>query len=167
MFARSALSCLLLAGAALPRGVACVEVQQAPAAFEAMPTWGAIVLVVGTYLLVLFSFAMISRSLTTTSTGDTWSLADAVSEETEIVVDGTKKTILLASSSRLIALLGLVVLLVAFLGFGVIAMWSLAESGSMPSLAEVSKFLVGGATLFLPYGINQVRTALEAFGNKP
>ena len=100
--------------------------------------------------------------------GSTWSLADALSEKTDVpyvtptgtVVDATGKPItvsqLRASSSRLIALLGAIVILFMFLGFGAFALYQYGVSGKMPETGDILKFLAGGLALFVPYAANKV-----------
>lgn len=99
-----------------------------------------------------------------------WSLAAAVSEEIQVTAleidgknikyksDGTQEmlTKLGASSSRLIAFLGTLVILGLFIGFGIFALVEFGKTGKMPSgMGDAIKFLVGGLTLFAPYAVNQ------------
>jgi hypothetical protein len=98
-----------------------------------------------------------------------WSLADALSEACEITAmeadaSGANKIMLdadgrpflitemRASTSRVIALLGMIVILLIFLGFGMFALYAFAETGSMPdSIGKAVDFIVAGLTLFAPY----------------
>src|SRR5271169_886657 len=77
--------------------------------------WAAFIL---TMLLILLLFLMVAVGLLRSKD---WHLGDAVSEEAgnqpSTLPVGTKP-VMVASSSRLIALLGLLVILVMFLGFG-------------------------------------------------
>jgi hypothetical protein len=99
-----------------------------------------------------------------------WSLAAAVSEEIHVTAleidgenikykpDGSQEmlTKLGASSSRLIAFLGTLVILGLFIGFGIFALMEFGKTGKMPSgMGDAIKFLVGGLTLFAPYAVNQ------------
>ena len=99
-----------------------------------------------------------------------WSLSDAISEEIQVTAleadgknikyksDGTQEilTKLGASSSRLIAFLGALVILGLFIGFGIFALVGFGKTGKIPSgMSDAIKFLVGGLTLFAPYAVNQ------------
>ena len=97
-----------------------------------------------------------------------WSLGDALSEEADVTVPDAsglpytingvvvKKTELAASSSRLIAFMGMIAILFLFLGFGAFILWEFAKTGSVPSAtADVTKYLLGGMTLFAPYIVNK------------
>jgi hypothetical protein len=111
-----------------------------------------------------------------------WSLADALSEETqlsyysretatddgkgnttverEIAKDKDGKPVLLtelrASTSRVIALMGMMVIVFLFVGFGVFAMYSFGATGALPdSMDTLIKFLAAGMTLFAPYVVNK------------
>jgi hypothetical protein len=126
-----------------------------------------IYLVIGfVYLGVLIALSTVARKLSQPTTN--WSLADALSEEADITVPDTsgmpytvngvvvKKTVLAASSSRLIALMGMIVILFIFLGFGAFMLWAFANNGTLPASAgDVTRFLVGGMTLFAPYVVNK------------
>ena len=89
-----------------------------------------------------------------------WSLADALSEEASLADAGVGKTVLVGSTSRLIAFLGMVAILGLFLGFGVFVLWGVAETGHAPDNSdEFSKYLLGGVTLFAPYIVNKFAAA--------
>lgn len=165
-------------------------------AFNSMPAWAqadtesrwtapdqwfvytvVFIFLVGTLLALLF----IRAALASTA----WSLADALSEETELgpamIVDpsGNKvpsfdpsgkpvmTTELRASSSRLIALMGMMAILLMFLGFGSFALYSFAYTGTMPpDVDKVIMFMVGGMTLFAPYVVNKFSTIFESLSPK-
>jgi hypothetical protein len=105
-------------------------------------------------------------------------LADALSEEASVVsleADGSGGfkprlgadgkpimiTELRASSSRMIALVGMILILLMFLGFGVFAMYSFAKTGVMPNPENIVNFLAAGMTLFAPYLVNQFSALFE------
>jgi len=91
-----------------------------------------------------------------------WSLADALSEETDLADAGGSRTVLTPSTSRLIAFLGMIAILGLFLGFGVFVLWGVAETGHVPeSSDEFSKYLFGGVTLFAPYVVNKFAAAFS------
>jgi hypothetical protein len=134
------------------------------------------VVVIGSLLtLLLVRAALIASS---------WSLADALSEDVELTAMGTNAagapaplldaagkplmiTQMRASTSRVIALTGSIVILLMFLGFGAFALYSFAGSGTMPaSTNEIVKFLAGGLTLFAPYLVNKFAGIFESFAPK-
>jgi len=91
-----------------------------------------------------------------------WSLADALSEEADLADGGVARTVLAASTSRLIAFLGMIAILGLFLGFGAFVLWGVAETGHVPEDSdEFSKYLFGGATLFAPYIVNKFASAFS------
>ncbi|MEB3317364.1 MAG: C39 family peptidase [Cyanobacteriota bacterium] len=115
-----------------------------------------------------------------------WSLANAASEPTTLRIPldanwaqslGDKKsfsgsmdpkgpvvslTLMEASSSRLIALVGMVAILFIYVGFGVFALYTFGLTCQMPaSTVAVSTFLYSGLTLFAPYVANKVSGLLQ------
>lgn len=112
-----------------------------------------------------------------------WSLSDALSEETQVTAqeekDGVKKptldtsgrpimiTEMRASASRVIALMGMVVILMMFLGFGTFALYGFAKTGSVPaSIDNVVSFLLAGLTLFAPYAVNKFSSLFASLSPK-
>ena len=104
-----------------------------------------------------------------------WQLGDALSEEAGNQPDplpaGTKP-VMVASSSRLIALLGLLNILGVFLGFGFFFLYSafagtISSSDMMSSMKSVIYYLFSGAVMFAPYLANQLRDAFTSFGAAP
>jgi len=113
-----------------------------------------------------------------------WSLANALSEVTELVVppdpnwtdsSGDRSAeeaessrsrsnlpaetlrIMEPSTSRLIALLGSIVLLLLYLGFGAVSLFTYGRTCQMPpSTGQVTTFLYAGLALFAPYVANKV-----------
>jgi len=146
--------------------------QEVPNTTTVQPTngFGAAILIALSYIFVLGAIARIASMLISTQT-PVWNLNAALSEEVEFTsTDGngvkTTKTEMVASSSRVIALFGLIVLLVLFMGMGSIAMWHFATTGEMPDFGGIMNFFYAGAGLFVPYGLNQFKAAFEAFGPK-
>lgn len=112
-----------------------------------------------------------------------WSMSDALSEEVYLTpatktttskdasgndvtlvenqVDGNGKLIFLpemrASSSRVIAVMGMVVILLMYMGFGIFALFSFGGTGDLPEgkMDGVVGFLLAGMTLFAPYAVNK------------
>ena len=112
-----------------------------------------------------------------------WSLAEALSEDVEVsaqqVDSGGKPsfvmqdgkpvmvTVMRPSSSRVIALMGLVVILLMFVGFGAFALYAFGRTGEMPaSMDKVRDFLFGGMTMFAPYLVNKFASVFSAFAPK-
>ncbi len=106
--------------------------------------------------------------------GSTWSLPDALSEEVTLplldiggspVLQGTSVVTtprLVASTSRLIALMGMLAILALFIGFGVFVLRDFATTGCMPSsTSEIVQFLLAGLTLFAPYAVNKVAASIS------
>ncbi|MFO0031558.1 MAG: lysozyme, partial [Cyanobacteriota bacterium] len=115
-----------------------------------------------------------------------WSLATAASEPTTLRIPldenwaqslGDKKsllgasapkgpvvslTVMEASSSRLIALAGMVAILFIYVGFGIFSLYTYGLTCQMPASAvAVTTFLYSGLTLFAPYVANKVSGLLQ------
>ncbi len=118
----------------------------------------------------------------------TWSFADALSEEVKIkpavktttskdangndivvvepLLDKDGKPIMLsemrASTSRVIALMGMIVILLMYMGFGVFALYSFGAAGKLSDeLNDVATFLAYGMTLFAPYLVNKFSSLFQ------
>jgi hypothetical protein len=92
-------------------------------------------------------------------TSGQWSLGDALSEESAYQPAEIKQksdVIIFGSTSRLIALIGLMGILSIVVGIGYSIMWSLYIYGTVPDLSQVRSFLYGSACLFAPYLANQL-----------
>jgi len=124
------------------------------------PPDGVIYFVIGSIILALVAAGVgVARRL---HNAPQWSLADALSEEADLADAGAARTILTASTSRLIAFLGMIAILGLFLGYGVFVLWGVAETGHAPeSSGEFSKYLLGGVTLFAPYVVNKFAAAFS------
>jgi len=100
----------------------------------------------------------------------TWSISDALSEEVEVtalkedgktpVIDEESKKPLLkkvmcASSSRLVALMGMIVIVMMFVGFGTFSLYKFAIGEELKDIDNVKDFLFAGLTLFAPYIVNK------------
>ncbi|MBM5818423.1 MAG: hypothetical protein FJ083_18225, partial [Cyanobacteria bacterium K_Offshore_surface_m2_239] len=71
-------------------------------------------------------------------------------------------TMLEASSSRMIATLGGLGILMLYMGFGTFALYSFGLTCQLPaSMTAVTTFLMSGLSLFAPYVANKVSTALQ------
>jgi len=110
-----------------------------------------------------------------------WAISDALSEEVETTcldADGKpvldakgeplKATTLKASSSRLIALVGMIAILVIYVGFGSVILRDYATKGVVSGdIEKLLWFLVSGGTLFAPYLVNKTSAAFSSmFGGK-
>lgn len=133
---------------------------------------------------VIFLGSLISVALIRSALSDSkWSLADALSEEAKVSsleADGNGGfkprldaagnpvmiTELRASSSRMIALVGMMVILLMFLGFGIFAVYSFSKTGVMPDTENITNFLIAGLTLFAPYLVNQFAAIFEKLAPK-
>lgn len=131
----------------------------------------------------LLSILVIRKSLP-----EEWSLADALSEDVELSavkeiretkdgVDtvtrqplyddaGKPKVVkeMKASSSRLIALIGMLVILFMYIGFGSLLLLDFGNTGNIShpaALSEIIKFLIAGMTLFAPYLVNKVSSLFQ------
>lgn len=63
--------------------------------------------------------------------------------------------------------MGMIVILLMFLGFGAFALYSFAKTGNMPdSIDKVVNFLVAGLTLFAPYVVNKFSKVFESLSPK-
>lgn len=91
-----------------------------------------------------------------------WSVSDALSEESSVQPTPGKVT-KLPSTSRFIALFGLLGILTIVLGVGYTIIWSLFLYQKPPdNLSQVRNFLYGAACLFAPYLANQLRAAFDS-----
>ena len=138
-------------------------------------------------IIVLFG-SLIAVLVIRKSLPDDWSLADALSEEVslQVIKEVTTKgqngvadvvtkeplydkegkpvlaPVLKASSSRLIALMGMIAILFMFIGFGSFALYGFGKVGALPeSTDKVVNFLVGGMTLFAPYLVNKFASLFQ------
>ena len=138
-------------------------------------------------IIVLFG-SLIAVAVIRKSLPADWSLADALSEEVtlQVVKEVTTKgqngagdvvtkeplydnegkpvlaPVLKASSSRLIALMGMLAILFMFLGFGSFALYGFGKVGALPESTErVVNFLVAGMTLFAPYLVNKFASLFQ------
>lgn len=138
--------------------------RQPPASFLA---YGVPIIVL---VSALFAIQRIKKALPAN-----WSIAEALSEEVPItpvkdasgaiLFDKEGKPILLpemkASSSRVIALMGMVAILVMYIGFGVFALYTYGMEGKLDKMDGVISFLMAGLTLFAPYAVNKVSSMMK------
>jgi len=93
--------------------------------------------------MTIFYIVAIHGTVGTLRRSNNWSLAQALQEN-----DGKP------SSSRMIAFLGLLILMVLYMGIGYVAIWRLLNNEALPN---VNTFLLTGLSLFAPYAFNQLK----------
>ena len=93
--------------------------------------------------MTIFLIYAIHQTVTTLRHSNDWSLALALKEN-----DGKP------SSSRLIAFLGLLILMVLYMEIGYVVLWRLLNNEGVP---DVHAFLLTGLSLFAPYAFNQLK----------
>jgi hypothetical protein len=135
---------------------------------SATANWLADPLVIGVALATVISLLLVYRHLRQASH---WSMSDALSETTAVaLVDPKTGAVVLnkdgdtpvttqqlrASSSRLIALLGSIAIMMLYIGAGLVVLQSLAKGAGVPEGTEtLSKFFLWGMVLFAPYIVNK------------
>jgi len=145
-----------------------------------------VIVALGTFM----SIYLVKRCLTK----EGWSLANALSEPTRLIVPdemrwteslgdkesmatgaaATRKilrgsdgspiamTLLEASSSRMLATLGGLAILMLYMGYGIFALYSFGLTCQMPAtMPAVTSFLLSGLSLFAPYVANKISTAIQ------
>jgi len=112
--------------------------------------------------------------------GSSFSLGEALSEEAELtatdkdgqpIADASGKPVtisrLVGSTSRVIALMGSIVLMVLFIGFGSFVLYYFGTGQGVPKgTDDVVHFLVAGLTLFAPYAVNKFASLFEGLAPK-
>jgi hypothetical protein len=113
------------------------------------------VLLLGTTMAILSIRDILAKS--------DWSLAEALTEQTEVMIDdpahpgqkivhSTSKS----SMSRLIAMMGMMTILILYVCIGCACVWSLMQEGKFPDSAlQGAAFLTSGISLFVPYVANK------------
>jgi hypothetical protein len=113
------------------------------------------VILVGTTIAIL--------SIRDALANTTWSLAQALTEQTVVTIDdpnhaGQKisQTVSKSSMSRLIAMMGMMAILILYVCIGCACVWSLTQNGKFPDSAlQGAAFLTSGVSLFVPYIANK------------
>ena len=132
-------------------------------------------------ILIVLIGSLVSILIIRSSLNDTtWSLSNALSEGIDLtemdkdgkpIMDASNKPIVVtklnASSSRMVALMGMIAILLMFLAFGSFSLFAFAKTGEMPSsIDQVVKFLIAGLTLFAPYAVNKFSKLFEGLAPK-
>jgi GH24 family phage-related lysozyme (muramidase) len=185
---------LALAALALPAVAQQVEATPADEACATMPE----PVVAAIVLAVLVAVVLCLNQIATLLMRSRWSLANALSEviELRVPVDAawtasqgdlqarlegrqaageppgsqspTLLRVLEPSSSRLIALVGMVVILLMYVGFGLFALYTFGLTCRMPSsTGSVTSFLYSGMALFAPYVANKVSEVFRPLSGTP
>ena len=72
-------------------------------------------------------------------------------------------TMMKASSSRFIALVGTVAILMLYVGFGLACLCRFASVNEIPDRTKVANFFYSGLVLFAPYLINKLSSVFSIF----
>ncbi|WP_052210252.1 hypothetical protein [Dickeya fangzhongdai] len=97
---------------------------------------------------------------------DQWSLKNALEEEVELPA-GTPPPasgimpLMVASTSRLIALIGTIILGTFFLAIGYYVVWQLCNGQPIQDALDAWSYFLAGTTLFLPYGFNKASSLFK------
>ncbi|MEB3156401.1 MAG: C39 family peptidase [Cyanobacteriota bacterium] len=102
----------------------------------------------------------------TDATRDGLTIDSSATASRKVLRDSTGRavavTMLEASSSRMIATLGGLGILMLYMGFGTFALYSFGLTCQLPaSMTAVTTFLMSGLSLFAPYVANKVSAALQ------
>lgn len=91
-----------------------------------------------------------------------FSLSDALSSPSPVQpkIEKPEDILMLGSTSRLIAFVGLLGILCLAVGVGYSVVFSILINGQAPDLKQASWFLAAMASLFAPYLANQVKEAI-------
>lgn len=131
-----------------------------PALDKNSPAFLAFAFTAGAATLMLFGLLVfVIYDVRKVQTDRQWSFGDALSEESRYQppeIREKKDVITFASTSRLIALIGMMGILAIVVGIGYSVMWNLYIYGTVPDLSQVRSFLYGAACLFAPYLANRL-----------
>jgi hypothetical protein len=106
------------------------------------PTASTLFWIIAALMTILYAGLLIGVIKNLSDPNNPWSLSRALSE------DGKP------SSSRLIAFVGMLVLMVIYIGISYVAVWRLLNNQLLP---DISGFLLTGLSLFAPYAANQLK----------
>jgi hypothetical protein len=116
--------------------------------------------------VILLGTTIAILSIRDTLANSTWSLADALTEQTVVTTDDPNRagqkisqTVSKSSMSRLIAMMGMMAILILYVCIGCACVWSLTQEGKFPDSAlQGAAFLTSGVSLFVPYIANKATT---------
>lgn len=95
-----------------------------------------------------------------------WSLGRALEEEVDLPT-GTPPPatgvmpLMIASSSRLIALLGTIIIGTFFIAIGYYVVWQLCNGQPIQDALNAWRYFMVGATLFIPYSFNKISSTFK------
>ncbi|MEN3809736.1 hypothetical protein ABD440_04755 [Chromobacterium piscinae] len=127
-----------------------------------LPQWLTITLLAGVTLFWLTALIGVVRGLRAGG----WRLSHALMEEAALP-EGTPPPAagamppMAPSVSRLIAMVGTIVLGSFFLAIGYYVLWQLCNGQSIEAAQGTWSYFAGGATLFLPYGVNKLSSVFK------
>jgi len=139
------------------------------AASTPIPPEAIVTLIFALAVVTIFLFITLSWFLLGLARNREWSIADAVSEEAgdqPTTLPPGVKPIMVASSSRLIAVVGFLVLVAMSIGVGYGIIWSIF-TGRPLQIQGLLSYFYGMGTLFAPYAFNQLSQAFGAFAQTP
>lgn len=113
------------------------------------------------YIVMTLAYIVTFRRVFSLLKTQGWSLAEALSEPSpppDPAAPAIMPPVLFASSSRLIAFVGMVIIAIIFIGTGYYAIYALFHDplNISSNLKSVSRFLMFGGTLFAPYVFNKI-----------
>lgn len=119
-------------------------------------------IMIGTTILLVTSLLLVVKTLKKQN----WSLAQALAEESTLPEGSPTPAAgdlppLIASSSRLIALLGSIILGSFFVATGYFVLWRLCHGQSISQANDAWSFFLAGASLYLPYGANKIASIFK------
>lgn len=123
-----------------------------------------IVWVMNGALLVFFVPLILGLIAASFQRKNRWSLGDALAEESSCQpaeIHSRDDVVMVASSSRIIAVFGLFGILAIVIGVGYSIIWNLTVCRAAPDLSGIRIFLVGMAAVFAPYLANQLRETIS------
>jgi hypothetical protein len=131
--------------------------------------WFVYIVIAVVFIAIFTAFGAIRNAVSNSN----FRLSEALSEESDITLMETDSqgnrtpclgkdnkpisvTVLVGSTSRVIALVGMISILMLFLGFGALSMYYFGSGKKFPAgMDEIIKFIVAGITLFAPYTVNK------------
>ena len=147
-----------------------------------LPSWIPLVVIIATYVIAWLVIRAVWKRLVDSGN---WSLTDALSEKAKISPqappvgaappvqgpsDPDLAVVLAGSASRLIAFIGLIIIMIMFLGMGALVMVRFFVLGCDTTgtnfdneTISLAKYLLAGTVMFAPYGANQIKAAISSF----
>lgn len=121
-----------------------------------------------TTLTMIIAFGIVLRSLQREhdAPAPKWTLTESLMEEVEFVTKDENdkeitKTEMKPSSSRLIALIGTVGIMVLYMGFGLAALKHFSDGETVASLEGTADYFLAGIVLFAPYIVNKFSSVFD------